>query len=326
MIAHNEVAVALNQKLLAVGTTGVLKVSYLSRQISDINVAQAGFPANFRRTHQGLRTGIVRVGHLVVFVKRRGLPGNVWRHTCNKCCKPVQFVIRVIEAGNHERNNFQPEAHFVQAPNCVQDGLQTPAKLVIVAVIKTLQINFVEVNPGSQVLKHLRGAVPVGDKGRQQPCCTGLLEDCHRPFAGYQRLVVGAHQNLGALLKSLLHQLIGGGSQRGTNRGRVTERLGRYPILAIGTVQVTAQHSEAVRQCAGIGVEEWLLLDRVALHYTGVSPGNVQSPASVVANLADARLALWDGAAVTTGKTAYPVAVKPLVKLTLADILVNDIP
>src|SRR5713101_1963041 len=162
MIAHNEVAVAFNQKLLAVGTTGVLKVSYLSRQISDINVAQSGFPANFRCTDQGLRTGIVRVGHLVVFVKRRGVPGNVWRHTCNKCCKPVQFVIRVIEAGNHERNNFQPEAHFVQAPNCVQDGLQTPAKLVIVAVIKTLQINFVEVNPGSQVLKHLGGAVPVG--------------------------------------------------------------------------------------------------------------------------------------------------------------------
>src|SRR5213593_2864710 len=69
-----------------------------------------------------------------------------------------------------------------------------------------------------------------------------------------------------------------------------------------------------------------LLFDRVALHYTGVAPGNVQSPASVVADLADANLALWDGAAVTTGKTAYPVAVKPLVKLALADILVNDIP
>jgi len=73
-------------------------------------------------------------------------------------------------------------------------------------------------------------------------------------------------------------------------------------------------------------VEERFFLDRVALHYTGVAPGNVQSPASVVANLADTRLALGDGAAVTTGKTADPVAVKSLVKLTLADILVNDIP
>ena len=101
-------------------------------------------------------------------------------------------------------------------------------------------------------------------------------------------------------MKSLLHQLLGGGSQRGTNRGRVTERLGRYPILAIGTVQVTAQHSEAVGQCPRIGMEKGLLFDRVALYYTGIAPGNVQSSAAVVANLADARLALWDGAAVTT--------------------------
>src|SRR5260370_33225002 len=125
-------------------------------------------------------------------------------------------------------------------------------------------------------------------------------------------------------MKSLLHQLFGGGSQRGTNRGRVTERLGRYPILAIGTVQVTAQHSEAGRQCAGIGVEEWLLFDRGALHYTGVTPGNVQSPASVVWNLAAARLALWEGAAVSTGKTAYPWEGKPLVKRALAAVLVHE--
>jgi len=73
-------------------------------------------------------------------------------------------------------------------------------------------------------------------------------------------------------------------------------------------------------------VEERFFFDRVALHYTGVAPGNVQGTASVVANLADARLALRDGAAVTTGKTAYPVAVKFLVEFALADILVNDIP
>src|SRR6266436_3307323 len=127
-------------------------------------------------------------------------------------------------------------------------------------------------------------------------------------------------------MKSLLHQLLGGGSQRGTNRGRVTERLGRYPILAIGTVQVTAQHSEAVRQCAGICVEERLFFNRVALHHTGVAPGNVQGPPSVVANLADTRLALRDRATVATGKTAYPVAIKFLVEFAFADVLVNDIP
>src|SRR5438309_6086506 len=78
-----------------------------------------------------------------------------------------------LKPGITSVNNFQPEAYFVQAPNCVQDGLQPPAELMIVAVIKALQINSVEVDPGSQILKHLRSAVSVGDKGRQQSCRTG---------------------------------------------------------------------------------------------------------------------------------------------------------
>jgi hypothetical protein len=73
-------------------------------------------------------------------------------------------------------------------------------------------------------------------------------------------------------------------------------------------------------------VEERLLFDRVALHYTGVTPGNVQGPASVVANLADTGLAIRDGAAVPSGETANSVAIKLLVEFALADVLVNDIP
>ena len=68
------------------------------------------------------------------------------------------------------------------------------------------------------------------------------------------------------------------------------------------------------------------LCDRVALYSAGVAPGNVQGPASVIANLADTRLALCDRTAVTAGKTAHAVAVKSLVKFALADTFVNDIP
>ena len=73
-------------------------------------------------------------------------------------------------------------------------------------------------------------------------------------------------------------------------------------------------------------MEEGLFFDGVTLHSSGVTPGNVQDSTSVVANLADARLALWDWATVTTGKTPHAVAVKSLVKFALADIFVNDIP
>src|SRR5713226_4171339 len=69
MVARNEVAVPLNQKLPAVETACVLKVSYLARHIPRIDVAQARFPANLRCTHQSLRPGVVRIGHFVVLVK-----------------------------------------------------------------------------------------------------------------------------------------------------------------------------------------------------------------------------------------------------------------
>jgi len=61
-------------------------------------------------------------------------------------------------------------------------------------------------------------------------------------------------------------------------------------------------------------VEEWLLLDGIALGSGNVSPGNVQSAAAVVADFADSRLAVGDGAAVAAGEAANPAVVELLIK------------
>jgi len=73
-------------------------------------------------------------------------------------------------------------------------------------------------------------------------------------------------------------------------------------------------------------VKEGLFLDRVALHSPDIAPGNVEDSASVVANFADAWLAIRDGAAVPTGKTAHAVTIKFLVKFAFPDVLVDDVP
>ncbi len=91
----------------------------------------------------------------------------------------------------------------------------------------------------------------------------------------------------------------------------------------------SAGHSPTFRSCRPVPQDmrgRTAFFDRVTLHYTGIAPGNVQGPASVVANLADARLSLRNRPAVTTGKTTDPVPVKSLVKFALADVLVNEIP
>jgi hypothetical protein len=89
-------------------------------------------------------------------------------------------------------------------------------------------------------------------------------------------------------------------------------------------MQIAAQHSEAVGQCARIGVEERLLLDGIALHAADVSPGYKELATLVVTYLADSGLTFRNGAAVTTGEAADPVAIKLFVQVPLADVVIND--
>jgi hypothetical protein len=90
-------------------------------------------------------------------------------------------------------------------------------------------------------------------------------------------------------------------------------------------VQIAAEHSEAISQRTWVGVKKRLLLDRIALDAADISPGYVEGSAAIVAYLADSGLAFGDWATMTTGITAYPVAVEFLVKFAFAHVLVDDI-
>jgi hypothetical protein len=68
-----------------------------------------------------------------------------------------------------------------------------------------------------------------------------------------------------------------------------------------------------------------LLLDWIALHSAYVAPGNIQGTALVEADLTNTGLALRNGATMTAGETANPVAIEFFVKITLTNVLVNDV-
>ncbi len=61
-------------------------------------------------------------------------------------------------------------------------------------------------------------------------------------------------------------------------------------------------------------VKEWLLFDRVALSSGGVSPGDVERAAAIVADFADAGLAFGDGAAMSAGEAAHAIVLELLVE------------
>ena len=70
-------------------------------------------------------------------------------------------------------------------------------------------------------------------------------------------------------------------------------------------------------------MEEGFFLNGIALHTAHIAPGHKQGSAQVVANFADAGLAVWDLATVPAGKTSHPVAVELFVELALANIFIN---
>jgi len=72
-------------------------------------------------------------------------------------------------------------------------------------------------------------------------------------------------------------------------------------------MKVAAHHAEAVGKSTGVRVEERFLLDGIALRAGGVSPGDEERAAAVVADFADARPAFGDGAAVSAGEAAEAV-------------------
>ncbi len=56
-----------------------------------------------------------------------------------------------IEQGH----DLDPEPARVERANGVEDRLQPSAQLAVLAVIETLQVDFVEIDPGRQVVENL---------------------------------------------------------------------------------------------------------------------------------------------------------------------------
>ena len=77
------------------------------------------------------------------------------------------------------------------------------------AVVEALQINFVGINPRTNIFEHLRRAISVRHERGLQSGGFGLFENRYRPFGGNQRLVVSADQDFRAQPECIAHQQFG---------------------------------------------------------------------------------------------------------------------
>ncbi len=97
---------------------------------------------------------------------------------------------------------------------------------------------------GLQVVEHPLGAVSVADVGAEQSRRPGLAEDRHRPLRRDQRLVVGRGEDRrvpapGERDELRRRDLLGQGDRIG-----IPDRLRGDPVLAVGAVEVAAEHPE----------------------------------------------------------------------------------
>ena len=127
------------------------------------------------------------------------MPRDVRRDAGDELGQADELVARIVEAGDEQRHDFDPDVHRVKAPNRVEDRLEPAAELPVMPIVEALEIDLVEIDPRTQVLEHPRRAVPVRDEPGRQPGGPGFLEDRDRPFARDERLVVGADDDARAL-------------------------------------------------------------------------------------------------------------------------------
>src|SRR5712691_1611318 len=97
----------------------------------------------------------------------------------------------------------------MDAADAVEDGTDAAAEFVVVTVVKTFEIDFVQIEPRAEIFENLRRGVAVGNKTGDESGGFGFFEYGYGPLAGDERLVVGADQNLRTLLDCFAHQNFG---------------------------------------------------------------------------------------------------------------------
>ena len=328
-VVLNEVSVAADQGLTALRTARIFPLADHAGEVASVDVTQSGGLADFGGTQQIFGSGVALTVplHFVVGVKCGDVPWNVAGDAGEEFGEAAQLVGGVVEAGDEQRHDLKPQSHLVNAADAVEDGGDASAEFVIVAIVETLEINFVEIEMRAQIFEDLRRGVAVGNESGEKAGGSCLFENGDRPFAGDQGLIVGADQNSRALIEGVANQRLGSCFQRRRYRIRIAQRLRRDPVLTVTAMQVAAQHAETVSESAGMGVEERLFFDGIALHSGGVSPGNIERAAPIEADFANAGLAFGNGAAVTAGKAADALVVEFFVerRVRYADSLVQDV-
>ena len=278
-------------------------------EIPGIHVAKTGGSPNLSSTNQSRDGCVVRIGHPIVFVEGRDVPGDVRRNAGEKGGDVTELFAGIIEARDNQSHNFQPEALLIKALNAVQHAVEAAAEFPIVSVAEALEIHLVQIDPRLQIVDDFRRSVPIRDVRRLESLPARCAKDFHRPLAGNERFIVGAGDNSGLMAASKVDQILGSQiARRGGGIG-IAQGLRGKPVLTISTMVVAAQHPKTQCQRARECMKERFLLDRIALQRSDVTLRNVERASFIEPNFADARQAVENDAPMAAREAPHAVVV-----------------
>src|SRR3989454_7914993 len=152
-VFQDSIANPPHQRRLARGAARVFIAADPARKVAGIDVLQAGRLPDRRRSEQGLRRRVIRVLHLVVLVEGGHVPGDAGREAGEEARDVSQLFVAVIEAGNDQGDDLEPEAQLMHHPDTVQDVLELAAERAVVLVSEGLQVDLVEIGKGTDILE-----------------------------------------------------------------------------------------------------------------------------------------------------------------------------
>ena len=138
MVLANHIAVAADKGPVAVRTVGVLIFFHAPWQIPGIDEIQPGLVSDLSRAQQRFRGCILRVGHLVVFVKGCHMPGDIRGNGTQETGRLEQFLVAVIKSGHDQCYNFHPRPDIVRLLDGIQHVFENPAQAAVIFILHRL--------------------------------------------------------------------------------------------------------------------------------------------------------------------------------------------
>jgi len=272
-VACDVEAAAFDEGGVAAGAMRVFAVAEAAGDVAGVDVAQSGFFSEVVGAYKRSGGRSAGVLHFVVGMECGDVPGHVNGNARDELGDAAKFVVAVVEAGDDQRDDLDPESHVVQALDGLQNVFQCAAEFTIALVVEGLEINFVEGDVGLDVFEDLRRRIAVADEAAFETRLARQFENLPGPVCRDQRLVVGAHHHRRAVTRRQVHEILRAAKARHRHGVIVAQRLAGHPILAIRAMQVAAHHPERQRVPAGVGMKEGLLLDGVDLDAGDVATG-----------------------------------------------------